>query len=117
MNLEIQSIWSPDLNPPSEGYPEDVFDFEVLLQVSIGEVGKPGGEVFALAVCSSKALLKTESGEFLNNTLVIEKFDWMIIQNRITKLLSFCQSASSWKEVILRLSGCLRYSDEEVWNL
>jgi hypothetical protein len=116
MKLEIQNIWSADL-PSLDGYPENIYDFQVGIQLSIGEVGKPGGEVFYLTVISPNALSRIEPGIFLDNTLVIDEFDWDVIRRRITKLFSFCQNATDWKEVILRLAGCLRYSDGEIWNL
>jgi putative transposase len=52
MLLDIQALWSPDVDPPSGGIPHDVVDFEVLVQVSIGEIKQRGGEVFSLTVCS-----------------------------------------------------------------
>jgi hypothetical protein len=30
MKIEIQTIWSPDLNPPSEGLPDDVKNFYLI---------------------------------------------------------------------------------------
>ena len=42
MKLEIQNMWSPDLNPPETGLPDDIFDFNILVQISIGEVGQAG---------------------------------------------------------------------------
>ena len=116
MNLELQTMWSPDLDLPSEGKPQDVNNFSILLQLSIGEKGKPGGEVFSLTVCSP-SMLEIESGMFIQNTLVIDTFSWVIIKKRIEKLLTHVQGSSSWKEVILKLAGLLHYSDEELWRL
>lgn len=109
-------MWSPDLNPPSEGTPEDLNNFSIILQISIGEVGKPGGEVFSLTVCSP-SMIEKESGLFIQHTLVLDKFDWEIVNRRIEKLLTLVQNSTSWNEVILKLAGLLHYSDGELWNL
>lgn len=57
MQLEAQTAWSVDLKPPDGGLTEDLDDFEVRVQLSTGEVGRGGGEVFSLVVCSASALL------------------------------------------------------------
>ena len=44
MKLEIQTIWSPDLDPPSEGLPDELGDFDIFMQVLLGEAGEPGVE-------------------------------------------------------------------------
>lgn len=112
MKLEIQKIWSPDLNPPSEGFPDDLEDFDLLMQVSLGEPGKPGGEVFSFNVSSPSALAQIESNHFICNTLVLDHFDWASIEKRLEKLLMHVSSCANWNEVIKNLSGCLKYSDE-----
>ena len=112
MKLEIQTIWSTDLDPPSEGLPPDIENFEIFMQVSLGESGKPGGEVFSFTVSSPSALSTTESNRFISHTLVLDSFDWMSIQKRLEKLLRHATSCKNWDEVIKNLSGCLKYSDE-----
>ena len=94
-----------------------ILNFKVLIQITLAERTGSGGETFELIVCSPNKLAETEPGLFINNTLVIEKFDWDVIKNRIRNLLSFCRGSSSWKEVILKLSGYLKYSDGEIWEL
>jgi hypothetical protein len=112
MRLYIQTIWSPDLNPPSEGLPDDVEDFDILIQVLLGESGKPGGEVFSFSVTSPVALSKTESSRFISHTLVLDSFNWESIQKHLEKLLMHTASCKNWNEVIKRLSEYLKYSDE-----
>ena len=112
MKLEIQTIWSADLNPPSEGLPEYLEDFDILMQVSLGEAGKPGGEVFSFNVSSPSALAQIESNRFISHTFVLDYFDWKSIKKRIEKLLMLTASCKNWNEVIKSLSGYLKYSDE-----
>lgn len=112
MKLEIQTIWSPDLNPPSEGLPDDLEDFDILMQVSVSEAGKPGGEVFSFNVTSPSSLAQIVSNRFISHTLVLDYFDWESIQKRLAKLLKHTASCRNWSEVIKSLSGYLKYSDE-----
>ena len=113
MRLRVYGMWSPDLQPPleGEGLPPDLTDFDVFVQVSVEEVGKPGSEVFAFTVCSPSALTRIESGTFVTHTLVLERFSWEAIRSRLDKLLMHADSAATWGEAIERLSGELAYSD------
>ena len=111
MQLEIQTTWRTDIDPPESGLPADPLDFEVGVQVSIGEIGSPGGEVFSLSVCSVSALSEIESGRFVTCTLILERFDWDIIRVRIGKLLRHCESSQEWTDVISTLSPFMRHDD------
>ena len=112
MKLEVHSVWSTDLNPPSSGEPDDLESFEVGVHVSIGERDQPGGEVFFLTACSPNTLAQSESGRFISHTLVLERISWLALTARIEKLLRHAESCTTWSEVVAKLSGCLRYADE-----
>ncbi len=112
MNLEIQSMWSPDLDPPSSGVPPDRTDFDVLVQISIGDSGAEGSEVFACRVCSAAKVASVEAGQFISHTLVLEKFMWSDVENRIQKLLMHTTLCKDWSCVIKSLSPYLEYSDQ-----
>ena len=88
MNLQIQDMWSPDLHPPSTGNPTDPLDFEVFVQVVLHVASEAGREVFSFRVCSPSALARAESGTFITDTLVLERFDWLAIKRRLAKLLA-----------------------------
>lgn len=111
MKLEVQTLWSADVDPPSGGMPTDVEDFNVGVQVSLGEVGQPGGEVFSFTACSPSALGRTGDGRFISHTLLITAFDWVVIKARIEKLLLHVSSCESWAQAIQRLSPFLRHDD------
>jgi Immunity protein 8 len=113
MKLEIQTIWSPDLDPPSGGTPEDNENFDIWVQVSLGEIGKPGSEVFGLSVTSPEALASKKQERFLSHVLVLNCFSWEIIRKKIEKLLSHTQGCDSWEDVIITLTGLLDYSDQK----
>jgi hypothetical protein len=112
MKLEIQTLWSPDLNPPSEGLPADLEDYELFMQVSLGEAGKPGGEVFDFTVCSPSALARVELGSFVCHRLVLRPFSWESIEARLRKLIRHAESCADWECTIKKLAGLLRYTDE-----
>ena len=111
MRLQVQDLWSPDLDPPSTGEPEDNLDFDIQAQVALGMVDQVGREVFSLRVCSPTALARTEAGTFVTNTLVVEQFSWAALRGRLEKLLAQCNGSRDWDEAIRRLSGCLRHND------
>jgi len=104
-------MWSPDLDPPSTGIPDDRESFELLMQVSIGESGTSGGEVFGFTVCSPNKLTLAESGQFVSHTLVLGAYSWDAVLSRVETLLLHTESCRTWDDVISVLSGCLRYTD------
>ncbi|MGP3789324.1 Imm8 family immunity protein [Pseudomonas sp. B392_1p] len=112
MKYAVQSLWSPDLDPPSEGYPPDLEDFAVFVQVAISKSGEAGHEVFGFSVCSASALARADAGMFVGHTLVLARFDWAAIRARVEKLLLHVQSCTEWECVIKQLAGTLEYSDE-----
>lgn len=112
MKLTVQKLWSPDLDPPSEGFPDDIENFDVLMQVSLGEKEKLGSEVFSFSVTSASALSRVEANRFVSHVLVMDYFDWTQIHKCINKLLLHTESCKNWHDVIKKLSGCLKYSDK-----
>ena len=109
MQLEVRPAWSVDLHPPDGGVPEDLEDFEVPVQLSIGEVGRGGGEVFSFVVCSASVLARVESGTFVIATLVLQRFDWEVVRARVGKLLRHCDACRTWDEVAVALSPYMRH--------
>jgi Immunity protein 8 len=108
MKLEIRAIWSPDL--PSEGLPTDASNFDVFVQISIGEIGVRGDEVFGLRVCSATRLSEAKDGTFIH-ALVLESFSWAHLRARIDKLLLHASSCQSWASLIQKLAPYVQYSD------
>lgn len=104
-------MWSPDLDPPSTGIPDNLASFELLMQVCLGELGSPGSEVFGFTVCSPDKLALAESGQFFSHILVLDTFSWDTVLSRVKKLLLHTESCRTWNDVIGVLSGCLAYSD------
>src|SRR5262245_43892595 len=98
MKLHIESLWSPDLDPPSSGLPPDAQDFDVLVQVALSERGQPGREVFSLRICTPERLARTEPGQFLSHVLILRQFSWASVAERVERLLRHAESCSTWAE-------------------
>jgi hypothetical protein len=111
MNLEVVSIWSPDL--ANHESPQDINDFDVFLQISLQEKGKTGSEVFSCRVCSPSILAETESGSFIKSTLCLSEFSWNEIRKRMEKVIIHTRSCQTWNCVIEKLTGYLDYADQE----
>jgi hypothetical protein len=111
MKLVVQSLWSPDLEPPSTGAPEDATSFRILVQVALAERGAPGHEVFGFTASSVDQLAETESGSFLSHVLVLQRFSWEQVRTSVEKLLRHTESCSSWSDAIRVLAGYLRHND------
>ena len=114
MKLQVQSLWSTDLNLPQVKSSNNCSDFKVGIQVSIGEQAKRSSEMFSLVVCSPSMLPQTESGCFLSNTLVLDSFDWQAILQRIETELMRCDSCQDWTTVIHKLSGIMQHEAAEI---
>lgn len=112
MKRAVQGLWSPDLDPPSDGVPPDIEDFALFVQVAVGKGGEAGHEVFGFSVCSPTALARVEAGMFISHALVLKRFDWGAIRARVEKLLMHVQSCEEWECVIKRLAGTLEYADQ-----
>ncbi|MEO0559350.1 MAG: Imm8 family immunity protein [Bacteroidota bacterium] len=98
MRLRISNLYSLD---PDET-PMDLTHFGVEVYVVIEEIGQPGAATFRLSVCSPSALAEEVSGTFVSHTLVLDRFSWEAIQERIEKLLMHADSLQTWDEVIKR---------------
>ena len=106
MRLKIDCIWSPDLNPPSEGLPPDVSDFSVFMQVALAQRFHRGREVFQFFVRSP-----TRSRADEQPSLGFERFDWLVIRERVAQLIDACRPCKTWDEVVAELSPSLEHSD------
>ena len=114
MKLQVQSLWSTDLNLPQVKSSNNCSDFKVGIQVSIGEQAKRGSEMFSLVVCSPSMLPHAESGCFVSNTLILESFDWQAILHRIETELLRCDSCPDWAAAIHKLSGRMQHEVAEI---
>jgi hypothetical protein len=107
--LVIRDLWSPDLNPPSEGLPPDLRDFEVFVQVAITDQSS-GVEVFGFNVCSRSRILV---GSFVTQTLVLDEFSWPRLREALEPVLEIASRAGDWDQAIERLASVLHAQDHQ----
>jgi hypothetical protein len=107
MFLEIQDLWSPDLNPPSSGLPPDVRDFSVFMQVTLSQRMHRGEEVFSFFVCSPG-----RSASDSQHSFCLPVFEWSAIERVVFGLLNQCDACKTWEEVVEKLAPQLEYADK-----
>ncbi|MDH2273511.1 Imm8 family immunity protein [Moraxella porci] len=111
MILEVKSLYSPD-----------VFDlklfrdigepFSILLEVVIGEKNKDGGDIFSFTIVNISFLeemINEDEVIFGKNMIIVKRFDYIQIVNRISKLINHL-SSNDWEEFVVEFS---RYADWE----
>lgn len=102
LNLYIKSIWSRELKPIIDGKPSNIKNFYIPLEVTISEKGKQGGKIFNFVVASPS---KSETQKVDRKILIIESFDWNIIQTYLDLLIKkHCSNCCYWDEVVEKLS-------------
>jgi hypothetical protein len=110
MKLDVKDLWSPDLDPPSEGLPPDVTKFRVYVNVAIGEADQRGTETFDFFVASPNML---QEG-FLGTTLLLDRFSWPAVEEAIQGLLDReASGARTWSQAMWNLVRYMTYSDRE----
>jgi hypothetical protein len=110
VKLTAKTLWSPDLDPPSEGIPPDDTRFSVFVQVTIGPPGDDGGETFGFTVASRDSL----SEGFVGQTLVLDRFAWSDVRGFVERRIDIDGAHSdSWDQLISLLAPFMKYSDAE----
>ena len=105
LNLYVKSIWSRELKPIIGGDPSNVTDFYVTIEVGISERGKQGGTIFNFVVASPSKSKSQKVNQFHDRILIIECFDWNVIQNYLNLLIKeHCSNCCYWDEVAEKLS-------------
>jgi len=113
MKLQVNSLWSTDLNLPQGDSAFTCPGFKVGIQVSIGDGTNPGGEVFSLVVCSPNMVPDIGPGSDGTNTLVLDYFDWQAILERIEIELQRCNPCPNWATAINELGGIMHHEVAE----
>ena len=109
MNPTILRRYSDELDPPDSGLPRDLRSFNVRIEVDICDMPKDADSVFfEFYVCSPDHLSRLPLDSFISPTLVIEEFQWKLIDERLEKIMPLGLSSSSWAEIAARWSGLLR---------
>jgi len=105
----LKALQSDDLDPCDSGYPDDIEDFDILIEIDLCFKNYQANSVFfEFYVASQKALSRRPANSFMPPTLVLDEFNWNAIEKHVVKLLSHISGSKSWPEVAIRLSGQVR---------
>lgn len=108
MNVTVKTLWSPDVDPPSEGVPPDDRRFSVFVQVTLGPGDDDGGETFDFTVASRDSL----RDGFVGQTLVLDRFAWSDVRGFVERRIGIdAAHCDTWEQLISRLAPFMRYSD------
>lgn len=101
MDAELHGLSSVDLPEGPPQMPEDPRDCWVPIEADIGVKGESGADIFTFYVCTPGRLARTLGQvphQFGRHLLVVERFDWSVVEAAIRELIADL-SASSWDEL------------------
>ena len=105
MKARLEGIYSIDLPDGPPRLPEDPSDCWIVVQADIGPVGTDGADTFTFYVCTLKRLqraLKSEAWQFGRHSLIVERFDWDIVESAIRRMVDD-QEAADWDALAAKL--------------
>ncbi len=92
--------------------PDDPLDCWVDVRADIGPEGQSGGDMFAFSVCTIgrlQKILKKNPSLAIDKTILVEKFDWGVIEAEIEAILKDVDG-ETWAEIAMKIH---RYGDWE----
>lgn len=99
MRLDINGIWSDELDPPATGMPADPLSFSVRVKVSLSLRKNRGEQIFYFRTCSRDSVLDTSEEHFVANTLVLDHFSWIRIRQMVELVVSTCPRSKKWGDM------------------
>ena len=103
----IKGLWSTDLPNGPPGLPKTPRNCIILLSVDIGLKNESEEDTFDFTVITEEYInnyLKENNGIFFGRGLIIvEEFDWELIERRISKLISGI-TGDDWKDIAVQIS-------------
>lgn len=96
-----KSIFSPDLH--YKRLPEDCENCAIYIEVEIGQKDTEGADIFSFTAITPKAIPQHKDYRWGRGWLVIDYFDWKIIEDAVDKLCSSV-NAVSWSQVSSELN-------------
>ena len=109
------SIYSIDLPSGPPEMPKDPYDCWIVIQADIGVAGKEGADIFTFYVCTAKrvnSILQNEDFLLGHHLILVEKFDWQVVENAIKNILNNLE-ANTWEQLAIKLNeyGGWEFSD------
>lgn len=112
MKIRFDGIYSPQLPAGESEIPNDPYDCWIMLHCDIGLEGSEGCNRFTAYVTTPKFLAgKLLDSKFVScrSVLVVEYFDWTLIEECIRSICSRI-SVNNWQDAVVELS---QYFDHE----
>lgn len=107
MKLEVKYFSSPDIFDFEKFVPLHSNSFNFLLEFEVGILGKSGGDLFSVEVCTPNWFqenINFSEITFCNKKLIVFKYDINSIMNKIVDYISSI-NANSWEEAIAQISS------------
>jgi hypothetical protein len=98
---EVISISSIDLDYGD--LPPDPEECSVSIDVEIGPKGSNGGDRFSFEVVTPKYLFGVTGTRWGRGLLIVNKFDWQVVESFVAKLLRHSQG-ETWEDVAKEIS-------------
>lgn len=105
MKAFLDGIFSIDLPNGPPQLPEDPSNCWIVVQADIGVIGGSGADTFTFNVCTLKKLqhiLNQEEYQLGRHLVLVEEFDWEVIERAIKNLLAPLQ-ADDWESLATKI--------------
>lgn len=112
----IDYIHSPDADPLESWRPQFADQFEILLELSIGDEKNDGDNIFSCVVATPKGVLQhMRHREFViydKAIILVQFYDWNAIRTHLEHLVASC-SARTWRDVLGLLRRYFQYEYDD----
>ena len=105
MKARLDGIYSIDLPGGPPELPPDPEDCWLVVQADIGLEAGEGADTFTFYICTPKRLkkvLQVEPCQVGRHLLIVEKFDWSVVDAAIRQMIGDL-SADSWDELAAKI--------------
>ena len=105
MKAYLEGIYSIDLPSGPPEMPSNPYDCWIVIQAEIGVEGHSGADTFTFYVCTVKKLrdiLSMDNVEFGRHLILVENFDWAIVENAIKGILDELE-ADTWDQLAAKI--------------
>ncbi len=105
MKARLDGIYSIDLPEGPPQLPGDSSNCWIVVQADIGPVGRSGADTFTFYVCTHKRMeqiLESEGWQFGRHLLIVERFDWKVVEAAIRRLVEDHEEAD-WNALAAKL--------------
>jgi len=102
--LEIKDYSATDMHMlPDDWKPKDTRSFYQNLHLSIGNVGKPGADLYQCIIASPQGLVESFSYDHVfvindRNIMIFQYYDWKKIYAHLKKAVASCNAATQAEE-------------------